>query len=60
MVYAKNQNINRTKGSSFMPQQDDKSRGDKFDKPKPPLSDQREISTTNGDDAAPIESVPLY
>ena len=43
-----------------MPQQDDKSRGDKFEKQKPPLSDQREINTANGNDAAPIESVPLY
>jgi membrane fusion protein (multidrug efflux system) len=38
-----------------MPQQDDK-----VVKQKPPISDQREINTTNGDDAAPIESVPLY
>jgi membrane fusion protein, multidrug efflux system len=37
-----------------MPQQDDKSRGDKFEKQKPPLPD------ANGNDAAPIESVPLY
>jgi membrane fusion protein (multidrug efflux system) len=33
---------------------------DKSAKQKPPLSDQREISTANGNDAAPIESVPLY
>ena len=38
-----------------MPQQDDK-----VVKQKPQLSEQREINTTNGDDAAPIESVPLY
>jgi membrane fusion protein, multidrug efflux system len=55
MVFAKNQNINIAKGCSFMPQQDDK-----FEKQKPQLSDQREINTTNGNDAAPIESVPLY
>jgi membrane fusion protein (multidrug efflux system) len=55
MVFARNQNINTTKGYSFMPQQDDK-----FVKQKPQLSEQREISTTNGNDAAPIESVPLY
>jgi membrane fusion protein (multidrug efflux system) len=38
-----------------MPQQDDK-----VVKQKPQLSEQREINTTNGNDAAPIESVPLY
>ncbi len=38
-----------------MPQQDDKSV-----KQNPQLSDQQEISTANGNDAAPIESVPLY
>ena len=43
-----------------MPQQDDKPRGGKVEKQKPQLSDQREINTTNGTDAAPIESVPLY
>jgi membrane fusion protein (multidrug efflux system) len=38
-----------------MPQQDDK-----VVKQKSPISDQREINAPNGDDAAPIESVPLY
>jgi hypothetical protein len=38
-----------------MPQQDDK-----FEKQKPPLSGQQELNTANGNDAAPIESVPLY
>jgi membrane fusion protein, multidrug efflux system len=43
-----------------MPQQDDKSRGDKFEKQKSQLSDQRDINATNGNDASPIETVPLY
>jgi len=38
-----------------MQQQDDK-----FIKQKPPLSDQREIKTTNGNGEESIESVPLY
>ncbi|MGD0038614.1 MAG: HlyD family secretion protein [Bacteroidota bacterium] len=32
----------------------------KFVKQKPQLSDQREINAANGNDEAPIESVPLY
>ena len=43
-----------------MPQQDDKSRRGKVEKQKPQLPDQQEIKATNGSDAAPIESVPLY
>jgi membrane fusion protein (multidrug efflux system) len=54
MVYARNQNINIAKGCFFMPQ-DDKSA-----KQKPPLTGQQELNTANGNDAAPIESVPLY
>jgi membrane fusion protein (multidrug efflux system) len=46
---------NIAKGYSFMSQQDDK-----FAKQKKQLSDQREINTTNGNDEAPIESVPIY
>jgi len=38
-----------------MPQQDDK-----IVKQKPPLTEQRELNAANGNDAAPIESVPLY
>jgi membrane fusion protein (multidrug efflux system) len=38
-----------------MPQQDDK-----FTKQKPPLTGQQELNAVNGNDAAPIESVPLY
>ena len=40
--------------------QDDKSQGDKSAKQKPPLTGQQELNTANGNDAAPIESVPLY